>query len=144
MTTLRDVSITPPRSLVEAKEATIIVSKKRPVVVYFEKAMELVTSKILAPLPPGKTYPDIEIRLVGAGGAIPRCQQVARYVVQEVRKKFKHLIKTVEKRLEATKNAVSVIDISLPADTPMEDAYLDAETSERFVNTCTVTIVVRI
>jgi hypothetical protein len=68
---------------------------KRPVAVYFEKAKDLLFALLSDP----KSRGPVEIVLTGAGGAIPRCEQVARYLVQEVKIKWKSLLKSVGKKV---------------------------------------------
>ena len=138
MQTLRTSTLAPPTSMVKETASVVIVSMKRPLCVYFDRLMELLSAKILAPLPPGIDYPPIEVEVVGAGAAIPRCNQVARYAVQELNKKYKHLIKSVRKMATETKAGMRVNDLVIPeADGMMDDddQIFGMETSVRPVNT---------
>ena len=125
----------PPKSLVES-DSTVIVSAQRPVVVYFKKAKGILFSKLLNPQADGG--PVVEIKLVGAGGAIPRCEQVARYLVQEVKSKCKALIKSVEKSV--SKGSVSAQEFHLGEFDNEEEQALNMTVTDKQVSTVSISI----
>ena len=134
----RSSTLSPPSELIQRKECVVIVSVKRPVIVYFEKAMELVSEKILTPLPPGISIPPVSIEIVGTGSAIQRCEQVSRYVVQEINSKFKHMIKSVEKR--KSKSVIEISDLHVGNDLDDESAIFEMTSEKRSVNRISIQI----
>jgi hypothetical protein len=134
----RSSTLSPPSELIQRKECVVIVSVKRPVIVYFEKAMEMVAEKILTPLPPGISIPPVSIEIVGTGAAIQRCEQVSRYVVQEINSKFKHMIKSVEKR--KSKSVIEISDLHVGNDLDDECAIFEMTSEKRSVNRISIQI----
>ena len=134
----RSSILSPPTELIEKDDSVVVVSSKRPVIVYFNKAMELVSGKILSPLPPGNSIPPLSIEFVGTGRAIPRCEQVSRYVVQEINKKYKHMIRSVEKR--KTKSTIEVSDTHVADDVEDESAIFQMTNEKRSVNRISIQI----
>lgn len=90
----------PPKSLVKS-DTTVIVSTKRPVVVYFDRAKEVLYARLLD----SRVEGPVEVFISGAGGAIPRCEQVARYLMQELQSKCKSIVRSAEKSV--TKGTVT-------------------------------------
>jgi hypothetical protein len=97
--------------------------------------MELLKQKIFKSNP-GST---VEVELTGIGASIPRCEQVARYAMQQLRTTYKHLVKQVEKR--KSRSQVNLNDCALPDMIEDEfEAILNASAVSRTVNTITITI----
>ncbi len=109
MTVVQLSSLSPPIDLVNQSETVVIVSMKRPLCVYFDRVMDLVSKGVVSSIVevPNNRYP-LEIRLGGCGGSISRCKQIARYSVRAIREKFKHQVKSVEKRVDIS--GVDVLD----------------------------------
>ena len=97
---------TPPLDFVKQKDTVVIISSRLPPVVYFNKAITLLEAQILAK--PSPNSKNVSIELVACGGAISRCKQVARYVVQELKGKYKHLVTNVTKSATLAKESVCV------------------------------------
>lgn len=135
MGNLRSETLAPPKDLVNSYDSVVIVSCKRPVCVYFDRFMELLKQKIFKSNP-GST---VEVELTGIGASIPRCEQVARYAMQQLRTTYKHLVKQVEKR--KSRSQVNLNDCALPDMIEDEfEAILNASAVSRTVNTITITI----
>lgn len=83
----------------------IRVSMKRPLCVYFDRAMKLIQSELLD----SNLSPEICINFVGTGSAIARCTQVARYTSQQVSKRYACLIESVDKSKKISYVSVSAL-----------------------------------
>ncbi len=135
MGNLRSETLAPPKDLVNSYDSVVIVSCKRPVFVYFDRFMELLKQKIFKSNP-GST---VEVELTGIGASIPRCEQAARYAMQQLRTTYKHLVKQVEKR--KSRSQVNLNDCAVPDMIEDEfEAILNASAVSRTVNTITITI----
>ena len=134
MATVTTGPLVPPRSLF-SDDNTLVVSTKRPAVVYFTKLMEMISAKITAPA--GVSV--FEFRVVGAGAAIPRCEQVTRYALQQLRGKYKHLVKVAEKRTE--KSTTVANDLTVP-EMVDEESIFHMTVSKRSVDIVCCSIVV--
>lgn len=86
----------------------------------------------------GSTF---EIVVTGAGAAISRCEQVSRYVAQELKTKYKHLIKSVTKQklVETTQTTDLVMPDMADASTELE-MILNTSSAIRDVPTVSIKI----
>ena len=126
----------PPTDLIRRKETTVIVSTNKPIIVYFNRAVKLLEKQILL----GQSGSPVGIDIVACGGAIPRCQQLARYVTQSLSDKYLHLVLNVVKTASRNVASVSVTD-SLYSETKFqEENAFDVVTSQRQVDQMIITI----
>ena len=129
----------PPVELVRDKQSVIIVSSRKPVAVYFSRAMSLVEKQIL-PDKKSKVTGAMRIEFVACGGAISRCQQVARYVIQALNEKYRHIFSNVSKSVSFNKGIVVVNDaVHVPADGEEENAF-DVQQERRQVDQIRISI----
>ena len=113
----------PPIELVRDKQSVIIVSSRKPVAVYFSRAMSLVENQIL-PDKKSKASSVMRLEFVACGGAISRCQQVSRYVTQALVDKYRHICSNVSKSVSLSKGTVVVNDsVHIHADGEEENAF---------------------
>ena len=136
MATFSTGALAPPRELIQDGN-TVVVSTKRPVVVYVNRLMEMIVSSVTSPSTPTV----VEFRVAGSGAAIPRCEQVARYAVQALQGKYKHVIKSVTKRVE--KGTTTATDLHVP-DMVDEEAIFHMTSARRTVNTVSYVIAVTV
>ena len=108
MVLVRSGRLVPPRDLLTTSDSIVVVSNRRPVCVYFERVMEVASKKIFG----HASGTSFDIVITGAGAAISRCEQISRYLVQELKTKYKHLLKSVTKQkiVESTQTT----DLSIP------------------------------
>jgi len=97
----------PPVDLVKAKDTIVIVSSRKPVTVFFSRAMSLVDEQMIS-YTKTKKNKILRIELVACGGAIGRCRQIARYTTQALNDKYRHIVSKVEKSTTIKKAAVVV------------------------------------
>jgi hypothetical protein len=135
MVILRADSLAPPLELIKGSDSIVVVSSKRPVCVYFNKIIDIASSRVFS----AAKGSVVEVKLTGAGGAISRCEQVARYTVQALKSKYKHLVTSVEK--EITRDETETTDVVFPeGDLSDEAAVLDVTSERRQVRTVTITL----
>jgi len=103
----------PPVDLVRAKDTIVIVSCRKPVTVFFSRAMSLVDEQVISYAKSQKNR-TLRVELVACGGAIGRCRQIARYTAQALNDKYRHIVSKVEKSTTINKAAVVVENPSYP------------------------------
>ena len=135
MEILRTDNLIPPKGLIQHEDSVIVVSAKRPVCIYFDKAMALASKRIIQ----ASTGSVVEVKITGAGGAISRCEQVVRYTIQTIQDKFRHMIRSVEKVVSSV-GETEVTDLVIPAGVPKEIAELEISAMKRPVRTMMFTI----
>lgn len=138
MSVLRSTNLAPPPDLVSGSDSVVIVSNKRPVAVYFDRTMKLVMDKVVS----GEKGSSFELTLVGAGGAISRCEQVSRYTIQALKTEYKHLVSSVEK--ETKKSETTATDLSIPDSMTDESDLLLLSSVKRSVRTVSISIKVHL
>jgi hypothetical protein len=138
MVIVRADSLVPPRDLIRGSDSIIVVSSKRPVCVYFDKAMDEANSRMFSAVR-GSV---VEINFAAAGGAISRCEQVARYTVQSLRTKYKHVVTNVEKLVSRGETETS--DINFPDNIVDEETLLNSGSVRRSVRTIRITLKISI
>ena len=87
---LSRTSLSPPVSLVKGTKSNVmIISTKKPVVVYFKKALMALQQNIIEGFEKQVERGEdvVEYRIVGAGAAIGKCKQIARYVMRAIKEK---------------------------------------------------------
>lgn len=134
---LHQHSMAPPVEYVRDSNSVVIVSMRRPLCVYFDRCMQIVSGRILDFQ---KSNQEVTITIVGAGAAISRCQQLARYVLREVRTKYKWLVKSAGKRVES--GSVAVQDLLLADLT--EDSIFDAQEQTRLVGSVKILLSIQL
>jgi hypothetical protein len=125
--------------MVKCKDSTVIVSKNKPVVVYFNRAVKLLEKQILVQ----ENESPIRIELAACGGAIPRCQQLARYVTQLLNDKYRHLVVNVSKSTATKKASVSVTDSVHSGAKFTEENAFDIISAERLIDQVIIEISAR-
>lgn len=134
MVVLRTQSLVPPKELIKSQDLAIVVSSKRPVCVYYDKAIDLASQRIIS-APTGSI---VDLKITGAGGAIARCEQVARYTIQTIKDRFRHMIQSIDKTV--TLGETEVTDLVIPDGLPPDLAALDMSANKRPVRTVVITI----
>jgi len=134
MSVLRSADLAPPRDLATQTDSVVIVSSKRPVAVYYDRTIELVMAKVVA----GGKGSNFDITITGAGGAISRCEQVARYTVQALKSQYKHLVKSVEKKKEISETIAT--DLKFPDSMGDEEDLLSLDSVKRPIRTVSISI----
>ena len=115
----------PPKHLVN-DESVVIVSTKRPICVYFNRILDLVSSNILS-----KRNKIFQIVIIGSGGAIGRCQQISRYVLREIDSRYKSIVKSTTKKSHMGQEL---------APTYLGDSIYDMVDAVRSINTIRIEI----
>jgi hypothetical protein len=115
--------IVPPIEKIKDKESVIVVSNKKPPCVYVTRALNLIQKSVMVPSGEKRTADrQFQLELTGCGAAINRCEQICRYIKQQLLTKYKHFIKGVS----STKSKMSdihVFDYSRPEDDTEENAF---------------------
>ena len=131
--------IPPPIELVRDKETVVIVSSRKPIAVYFSRAILLVEKQILFDTKSSKTN-GLRIEFVACGGAISRCQQVARYVMQALLGKYRYLVTNLEKSQTLNKAAVLVNDAVHSAVQEEEENAFDIQQRQKHMDQIRIVI----
>lgn len=113
MTVLTPSHISPPFELVNQPESVVIVSMKRPLCVYFDRVMDIVSKGVVSRISSTGKKDPLVVTITGCGGSIPRCKQIARYAVRTIQQKFKHQVKSVGKEIEISQEGIEVMDFEL-------------------------------
>ena len=133
--------LVPPVDLIKKKESVVIVSNRKPPCVYVRRVLSILEKTILIPTEGKKNeVRRTELELTGCGAAVNRCEQITRYVKQQLLSKYKHFVKHVVVSKSRT-NDICVTDYSNPSCNDEENAF-DLERKERIIDRISVMIVV--